>query len=104
MSISEMVANDGVDQILDEKNCDSMQFNTLSNASGVKSKSSPVNSKHLSSPPALQSSSYHEKSQNSNKSKNDTRKKKKGKGTPASNQKFESASLDMSDTSSKKYW
>lgn len=68
---------------------DSLQFQTMSNISahGGSSVCKPV----PGSSSAGMSSSYHEQSRSAVKQ-------------PSANKRFESVSLDFSDTSSKKYW
>ena len=100
MSISELAGNDGSMQVMEEEQFDSMNFHTLSNISEDNKSKTSSKSKKDSKSAAVSSSSYHEPSQNS-KSKSSQKKPKKG---TVANKKFESASLDLSDTSSKKYW
>ena len=102
-----MAANDGINQMFDKNQSDSMQFQTISNISGTeKSKIDPQSassSKRAVGSAGMSSSSYHEKTHNNATPADELKRKKKGV-TPGSNKKFESASLDLSDTSSKKYW
>lgn len=110
-----MVADDGINQILHKNDSDSLQFQTLSHISANndhdKSKvkgSTSSSPKKVTGSSGVSSSSYHEHSHHSRAQEEEQRRKKNTAASSSSstsaNKKFESASLDLSDTSNRKFW